>query len=265
MELTSSPFLESMAEKHKPAETYERDGVTYHLKDSRLEEMAIPAHEVPVTEEVVYEAVEALDRIPSKISVTVTDEGTGQEMESIAAADWQESGEERWEDTFSFPVTFHEYGLEGYWIGDKVFKLEGDVPDFTGYEKELLMLIGASEEDYKVESVSWDGEAYEDADGVRCRNAVAKGKKLVRDCTVTYVGSAVFLEEPGVRYVSTYVKEGESEDGAVQYTMKAVGVYVPKKGNGAVMAAVIGVTSIGAGVGTAGYVHYRKKRVKDMI
>ena len=47
--------------------------------------------------------------------------------------------------------------------------------------------------------------------------------------------------------------------------MKAVGVYVPKKGNGAVMAAVIGVTSIGAGVGTAGYVHYRKKRVKDMI
>ena len=95
-----------------------------------------------------------------------------------------------------------------YWIGDKVFKLEGDVPDFTGYEKELLTLIGASEEDYKVESVSWDGEAYEDANGVRCRNAVAKGKKLVRDCTVTYEGSAVFPEETGVRYVSTYMKEG---------------------------------------------------------
>ena len=260
VELASSPFLESMAEKHKPEETYERGGVIYHLRDSRLEEMAIPAHEVPVTEEVVYEAVEALDRIPSKIPVTITDEGTGQEMESIAAADRQESGEERWEDTFSFPVTFHEYGLEGYWIGDKVFKLEGDVPDFTGYEKELLTLIGASEEDYKVESVSWDGEAYEDADGVQCRNAVAKGKKLVHDCTVTYTGSAVFLEEPGVRYISTYVKEGDSEAGATQYTMKAVGVYVPKKDNGIVMAAVIGITSVGAGVGTAGYVHYRKKR-----
>ena len=265
VELASSPFLESMAEKHKPEETYEKDGVIYHLRDSRLEKMAIPAHEVPVTEEVVYEAVEALDRIPSKISVTITDEGTGQEMESIAAADRQESGEERWEDTFSFPVTFHEYGLEGYWIGDKVFKLEGDVPDFTGYEKELLTLIGASEEDYKVESVSWDGEAYEDAAGVRCRNAVAKGKKLVRDCTVTYTGSAVFLKEPGVRYVSTYVKEGDLEAGATQYTMKAVGVYVPKKGNGAVMAAVIGITSVGAGAGTARYVHYRRKRQGNMV
>lgn len=43
-------------------------------------------------------------------------------------------------------------------------------------------------------------------------------------------------------------------------TMKAVGVYVPKKGNGAALAAVIGVTSVGAGAGVAGYAHYRKKR-----
>ena len=153
-----------------------------------------------------------------------------------------------------------ELGLEGYWLGDKVFTLNGDVPDFTGYEKELLRLIQAGDEDYQVESVSWNGEAYEDADGIRCRNAVAKGRKLVRDCRVSYVGSAVFPEEMGVRYVSAYVKEGGNGTGAVQYTMKAVGVYVPKKGNGAALAAVIGVTSVGAGAGAAGYAHYRKKR-----
>ena len=126
--------------------------------------------------------------------------------------------------------------------------------------KELLRLIQAGDEDYQVESVSWDGEAYEDADGIRCRNAVAKGRKLVRDCRVSYGGSAVFPEEMGVRYVSAYVKEGGNGTGAVRYTMKAVGVYVPKKGNGAALAAVIGVTSVGAGAGAAGYAHYRKKR-----
>ena len=260
LELTSSPFLKELAEKYQPEETYEKDGAVYRLFGSQLEEMAIPAHEVSVSEEVVYEAVEALDRIPSKIPVSVVDEATGQEMEVTAVADRQESGEERWEDTFSFPVTFHEYGLEGYWLGDKVFTLDGDVPDFTGYEKELLRLIQAGDEDYQVESVSWDGEAYEDADGIRCRNAVAKGRKLVRDCRVSYGGSAVFPEEMGVRYVSAYVKEGGNGTGAVRYTMKAVGVYVPKKGNGAALAAVIGVTSVGAGAGAAGYAHYRKKR-----
>lgn len=263
LEVTSSPFLKDVAEKYKPEETYEKDGVVYRLDGSWIEEMMIPAHEVPVTEEVVYEAVEALDKIPSRISVTVTDEGTGQEMEVVAAADRQVSGEERWEDTFSFMVTFHEYGLEGYWLGDKVFTLDGDVPDFTGYERELLALIEASDKDYQVDSVSWDGEAYEDGNGIRCRNAVAKGKKLVRDCTVTYVGCAVFPEEMGARYVSAYVKEGGSKTGTVQYTMKAVGVYVPKKGNGAALAAVIGITGVGAGAGTAGYVHYRKKRRLD--
>ena len=141
-----------------------------------------------------------------------------------------------------------------------MFTLNGDVPDFTGYEKELLRLIQAGDEDYQVESVSWDGEAYEDENGIRCRNAVAKGRKLVRDCRVSYVGSAVFPEEMGVRYVSAYVKEGGNGTGTVQYTMKAVGVYVPKKGNGAALAAVIGVTSVGAGAGVAGYAHYRKKR-----
>ena len=28
------------------------------------------------------------------------------------------------EDNFSFTVTFHEYGIDGYWLGDQVFMLD---------------------------------------------------------------------------------------------------------------------------------------------
>ena len=86
---------------------------------SQKEAAVIRAHEVPVSEEVLYEAVEAKDMIPSKIKMTVTDEKTGQMMETIAKISDQTFGGERLDDTFSFSAVFHEYGLDGYWIGDK--------------------------------------------------------------------------------------------------------------------------------------------------
>ena len=260
--ITTAPFLEEKTESYQPEGTIEREGISYQLKDSILEKADIPAHEVPITKEVVYEAVEGKDMIPSRIPVSVTDDATGQQMEGIDEISGQEFGEERWEENFSFPVTFHEYGLEGYWLGETVFKLEDDTPDFHGYEAELLALIGVSNEEYTVETVTWDGEAYEDSEGILCRNAVASGKKLVSDCKAVYQGTAVFREEAGVRYRLTYLKKEAESSGKTVYTMKATGVYVPKKNHAAAVAAVIGLGS--AGAGTAGYAVYRKRKQSNM-
>lgn len=262
IEIAGSPFLEKMAEANKPEAEIRQGGDTYVLADSRLEEAEISAHEETIREEVFYEAVEAKDVIPSRISVTVTDEKTGQQQDGAAEIASQEFGEKRWEDTFSFPVTFHEYGIDGYWLGEQIFRLEGEQPDFEGYEKELLALIDASEDDYQIESAAWNGDAYEDSDGILCRDAVVSGKKLVSDCTVVYEGSAVFPAEPGVRYVAVYEKLGSSQEEGHSYTMKATGVYVPKRGNGAALAAAVG--AVGAGAGAGAYVYSRKKR-KDGI
>lgn len=256
--ITTDSFLEEKADLYRPEDAMERHGVFYQLQKSVLEEAAIPAHEVPITEEVVYEAVEGKDVIPARIPVSVTDDATGQQMDGIAEISGQEFGGERWEENFSFPVTFHEYGLEGYWLGEQVFKLKEDTPDFHGYEGELLALIGVSGEEYTVDSVTWDGETYEDSEGVLCRNAVASGKKLVSDCKAVYRGTAVFKEEPGVRYRLTYQKSGAEGAGKTVYTMKATGIYVPKKNRTAAVAAVIGLGS--AGAGAAGYTVYRKKK-----
>ena len=257
LQLASEAFLAETTQKRKPEQTITREGETYQLKDYELEETVILAHEVPAEKQVKYEAVEAKDTLPSHIPVSVTDEATGQKTEVQAQISGQKFGEKRWEDTFSFPATFHEYGLPGYWLGGKVYSLDGEQPDFAGYEAELLTLIGAEPEAYTVEHAQWNGEAYEDENKIMCRDATITGKKLVCDGTVTYTGSAVFPEEAGVRYVSTYEKEG-TEAGSKNYTMKATGTYVPKKGHGAAVAAVIGLT--GASAGAAGYGYYRKKK-----
>lgn len=261
LEIATNPFLDGKAEV-TPEEEIDRDGNIYRLMETQKVKTVIPAHEVPVSEEVFYEAVEAKDVIPSRIKVTVTDEGTGQVMETIAEISDQTFGDERWDDTFSFPVIFHEYGLDGYWIGSQVFKVSGDEPNFTGYEAQLLSLIEARPEDYTVEAARWDGEAYADENGVLCRKATVTGRKKVSDCTITYEGSAYFPEEEGVRLISTYEREGKENSGPKQYTMKATGVYVPKKDHGAAVAAVLGLT--GAGAGAAGYTYHRKKKQRQI-
>ena len=42
---------------------------------------------------------------------------------------------------------------------------------------------------YKINSIEWDEEEYKD-NGILCRNAVAKGNKVVNDYTALYGGDA---------------------------------------------------------------------------
>ena len=268
LEIATDPFLKTEADKHKPAATVKKDGKTYTLSQLRLKDTLIAAHEEAVQEDVTYESMEVKDRIPSEISVTVTDEGTGQSMKVSAKAADIELGEAAWTDGFSFTATFHEYGLDGYWLGEQVFFLENDIPDFEGYEDALLSLIDADNAHYRVEDAQWAGEAYKDEEGILCRDAAVTGKKLVQDCTVRYTGTAVFPEEAGARYIALYESE-QAQSGqtgqvsAGKYRMKAIGVYEPRKVNGALLAAAaIGLTGAGAG-GTVYAVKRRRRQIQD--
>ena len=182
-------------------------------------------------------------------------------MEAMASIASQEFSHDRWKDDFSFTVTFHEYGIDGYWLGDQVFMLDEENLDFSGYEEMLLALIEADPENYRINSAEWAGEPYEDSEGILCRDAVVSGEKLVRDCVITYRGIAVFEEEPGVRYLASYKPKDAAEDGIITYTMKATGVYKPKKSSAAALIVAVGATT--AGAGTGGYFYYRKRKQKS--
>ena len=263
LEIAGTPMLKEKAEEQKPEDVIQVDGVDYQLQESTLEESTIEAHEEMVEETVTYEAVEAKYVIPSQIPVTVTDGTTGQSMEAIASIASQEFSEDRWENSFSFTVTFHEYGIDGYWLGGQVFMLDEENLDFAGYEEILLSLIEAEPENYRINSAEWTGEPYEDSEGILCRDAIVSGEKLVRDCVITYRGTAVFEEELGVRYLASYKPKESAEDGTITYTMKAIGIYTPKNGSAAAVIAAIGVTATGAGTG--GFLYYRKRKQKSTV
>ena len=82
------------------------------------------------------------------------------------------------------------------------------------------------------------------------------------DCKAVYQGTTVFKEESGARYLLTYQKKGAESSGEKVYTMKATGVYVPKKNHTAAVAVVIGLG--GAGAGAAGYAVYRKRKQEKL-
>lgn len=57
------------------------------------------------------------------------------------------------------------------------------------YGTELLSSMGLSEEEYEVEEIGWAGMPYENEDGIVCRDAVARGSRLLRDYQVMYEGN----------------------------------------------------------------------------
>ena len=110
---------------------------------------------------VIYRQVEGASRIPEELSV---DGGETYRLEE------REIFDERWEDGFSFPVIFRNYGADVYYLNGTAVK-GGEEPFQEECGDLLLGAIGQSRENYLVEGVAWDGESYVDENGVPCRRA----------------------------------------------------------------------------------------------
>ena len=145
-----------------------------------------------VRREVTYEAVEGEAKLPDEITVSVL-AGNDEELVRCRAVNQVEE-DAYWRDDFSFPITFYEYGAGEYQLGEII--VEGaELTDSTQltelaqqYGTELLRSMGLSEEEYEVEEIGWAGMPYENEDGIVCRDAVARGSRLLRDYQVVYEG-----------------------------------------------------------------------------
>lgn len=145
-----------------------------------------------VHREVTYEAVEDEAALPEEIMVSVL-AGHDGEMVPCQAVGWVEEAA-YWQDDFSFPITFYEYGAGAYQLGEiTVKKTDLEEPEqltelAEQYGTELLESMGLSAEDYEVKEIVWTGTPYEKEDGIMCRDAMAYGNRLLRDWRVQYEG-----------------------------------------------------------------------------
>ncbi len=180
-----------------------------------------------VHREVTYEAVEDEAALPEEIMVSVLTGHDG-ELVPCQAVDWVEEAA-YWQDDFSFPITFYEYGAGAYQLGEITVKktdLEdpGQLTELAEqYGTELLQSMGLSAEEYEVKKIVWTGTPYEKEDGIVCRDAMAYGNRLLRDWRVQYEG---FVEPERWQELKRGGADGElKEEGqeeTVPETIKAV-------------------------------------------
>lgn len=179
---------ESMPAEQMPAEQMPAEPGTIRAENGDAGDVAITRREVEKTVE--YENLEGAAPIPETLDVDVTEQG--QTVRVRCSRQESRITEEHWEADFQFPVVFHSYDADYYVVGEKLIPHRDETPSLTDCEAELLSMIGVSPEEYRIETIEWTGEAYPDESGNPCRDAVAKGSRLLRDYQVRYSGVAQF-------------------------------------------------------------------------
>lgn len=211
-----SGFYQKAEDCPLPEEEYlAENGNFCRLFSWEVEKSIVPARSYPVEQEVVLCQQEGISEIPENLEVFV-EEG-GRQYQVICRLSEKTVAREEWQDGFCFPVTFHGYYADSYWLGDQLIAGEGEEPWLEGHEELLLEEIGVSPGEYRIMDVRWDGEPYEDDTGELCRGAVATGQKLMRDYRLVYRGVAQLPSYEAWRTAAVYGMPEAAED-AVEET-----------------------------------------------
>lgn len=201
-----------------PEEFTDEDGERFRLVSKTLLEVPATGRRKRLSGEVIYREVSRDMEAPQTAQMEVWDEESGKTFEASLPLQSASFEGERWSGDFSFTVTFHTYGADYYRLGELVIPHDPEAPSLWAYRDGLLKELGKGEEDYRIESIDWDGEAYRDENGILCRDARASGSRRVWDCRAVYAGETALPDYTRYRLLMEYEKAG-TEDGAEAYVM----------------------------------------------
>lgn len=201
-------------EEQKPSDTMEQDGITYNLENLYKEESKSQERTELKNALVKYTGVEDSISIPESKAISFTDNDTKQEVTATLPLKSKEATEAYWDDSFQFDITVSGYNAESYMLGDIEIPASAQLLD---YKDKFIDILALSPEKYEINSIEWDGSAYEE-DGLVKRKAVGKGRKLVQDIEALYEGEVTLPETVGYVWVADYAEDiPEGKD--IVYTM----------------------------------------------
>lgn len=156
-----------------------------------------------VSSEIAYE-LEGGQEAPEHAALYLNGEAEGKTQE-LSLVGGKEVYRE-WKDGFCFPITVTGYDGDIFLLGD--VKIDAG-EELLHYKKEFLEYLGLSEDYYQIDEIQWTGETYE-REGMLCRNALAKGKKLMRYVNARYGGNVRLLKKAMEEVTETLEEETET-------------------------------------------------------
>lgn len=224
----SEVFVGNETEHEPAASMIGADGKRYTLVSKTLNEQEAEERTEYKAVKMTYKGVEAGVQIPDKKESEFEDVDTKQTVKAVLELKDTKMLSERWEDEFSFPITITGYDADVFVLNNReIPKTE----DLTLYADDFLAYLKLDPNSYRIDSISWDGEAYIGEDGTMMRNAHGTGSKKVRDLEATYGGEVNMPAVAGKSWSCVYEEE-IPETESIIYTM-AVTVTYEKEGSAA--------------------------------
>lgn len=217
----SPPFVGDPKE-YEPKESVKKEGKNYILTKSEIK--SITTDEITKYSEtsIFYKGVEYIDPLPEDAEVDVSNEDLNQKLKvQLPAVNYKEEGT-YWNYNFTFPVTVTGYDAESYMLGQTEISSNSPLIDHADL---LLSYLHLPSQYYEVTSIEWAGEPVL-KNGEMTRNAIAHGRKLVKDVTGVYGGDVTFPSVKANVYHGVYIEsEAENRTDQIIYKKEATATY----------------------------------------
>ena len=218
------------------------DKVVLQYVDTTYTETKLPEFKADITESVVLGTATSQPEAAQSITVKYHSDEYGIDVNVPLQLDHVENNGYTWTSDLSVPMTL--YGIDSAYLqfGDALIPYDGGNPPLTGYESAYLASLGLSANSYRLSRVTWDGDAYTNADGELCRNAIVTGDRLLSTFTAVYGGKNVTVPSvDGYKATATYSGTQIVKTDKTEYSIRSVATYI-EQNNEVPVAVIVGIT-----------------------